>query len=329
MARLSYFLMALNPDYYRLAEIRSGLGQRHTLHEFLQHPWSIVSRNGRGLISAYVGYFTWPFVVLLAAGIVLAARTHRRLSLVLLLWAVVPFVSVVPFAELPFPRYLLSSVPPLVAFLALGVVRAADALAARLPRWGAGRVLVVAGAALAVAAPALAFDARVEHDPNRTKYPAWDDAQYASGWPSGNGWVAFIHEMQRRTPEGATVAVGSYVTFSNIVPLRLPPSDGYAFVDAVSPEGRSAPFLVESQIPPTDRGFGELRRVWAYPRPRGGPAVVLYVRGFRTGGRFAATPEELRTILGLSSDAFSRWLARHPQVRAWRDSQPGAAPSKS
>jgi hypothetical protein len=322
MARLAYFILSLNPDYYRLGQIRATLGQHRPIHDVVHHSWSALSANVPGLLRAYEGYLTWPFIALLVAGIGFGWRSQRRLTIVLLAWAAAPFVFAAFLSLLAFPRYLLSSLPPLVALASLGAVRGGALLAARLPKLSVPRIVVFAAVTLALASPALAFDARVELDPNRTRYPGLDDVQYARGWPSGNGWVAFIGELQHLAPHGVTVAVASFVTFSNVVDLRLPEADGYFFVPADSAAGRHAPFLVQSQIPATDRGDGSLREIWRYDRPRGGPPVILFARGFRVNGRFEATPNDVRAALGLSTPAFDRWLRRHPRIEAWAKAQP-------
>jgi len=71
MARLAYLVLALNPDYYRLAQIRETLGQHRPIHDVVHHPWTALSANGPGLLRAYEGYLTWPFIALLVVGIVL------------------------------------------------------------------------------------------------------------------------------------------------------------------------------------------------------------------------------------------------------------------
>src|SRR3954447_10030063 len=103
--------------------------------------------------------------------------------------------------------------------------------------------------------------------------------------------------------------------------LRTPESQGYHFVDSKSPAGRVAPFMVESEDPPLARGYGDLRPAWQYVRPRSGPPVTLYVRGFWMPAGFPADPDRLRDLLRLSAHEFDEWLARHPRQRAWRDAQ--------
>jgi hypothetical protein len=201
------------------------------------------------------------------------------LAIVLLLWAVAPFVGASLFAVFAAPRYLLSSVPPLVVIAALGLVRLVELVFARVPAARTHRASAAAAIVAVAAGAALAFDTRVELDPSRTQYPAVDDVQFACGWPSGGGWVAFIDRLRQLAPNGAVVAFASGRTFSNVVTLRMPESDGYRFVDASSPEGRVAPFVVVSEDPLLDQGQGELRPIWQYVRPRGGPPVTLYARG--------------------------------------------------
>jgi hypothetical protein len=325
MARFAYQILSLNPDYYRFAEIKRQVGQTNELHDVLHHPWTFVSRNTPDFLRAYAGYLTWPLIALLAFGAWVAVRAQRRLTIVLLVWAVAPLVAASLLALFAAPRYLLGSVPPILALLALGLVRLVELILARFPSARAHRASVAAAVFVAAAVAAVAFDLRVQLDPNRARYPAVDDVQFACGWPAGNGWVAFMDELRQLAPNGVNVAVASFRTFSDSVRLRMPASQGYQFVDAASPAGRVAPFLVESEDPPLDRGYGDLRPAWQYVRPRGGPPVTLYVRGFWTRAGFAADPDRLRDLLGLSPPEFDQWLARHPRQRAWRDAQPVAA----
>jgi 4-amino-4-deoxy-L-arabinose transferase-like glycosyltransferase len=322
IARAMYEILALSPDYARMAEIAKAIHQQNSIGDVLRHPLRYLDRNLPDLLRAYRGYLTWPIVALIAVGVVTAVRAERgRLALVYAAAAVGPLALAAFFAVGPFPRYVVDSVPPLVTFAAVGLVRVADVVNRRLPIARARLALVAVVLFAAFASSAVAFDARVEQDPNRAQYPAMDDFQFAQGWPSGNGWVAFIAELRRRAPHGATVAYATDVTFSAVVTLRLREPD-YRFVDSASPEGRAAPLLVESLLPPNDRGYGTLRPVWQYRRPRGGPPVTLYRRLLHVHGVRVATPRELRGVLGLSPAAFAHWLASRPHVRAWAEEQP-------
>ena len=124
-------------------------------------------------------YWTWPLLLAAGAGLSLAVARRDRKGILLGMLAIVPLAAFPFVSGHIFPRYLVASIIP----TAILVGSFGDALWRRF----GGRLAVAA--LLALAAPALRFDALLLRDPLRAPLPEIERGQYLMGWQSGYGVV--------------------------------------------------------------------------------------------------------------------------------------------
>lgn len=115
-------------------------------------------------------YLTWPMVLLVGVGVLVA---HSRL---LLISALVPLLLLIVYAKILFPRYLLPVMPFLIIYAATGF----NWLKQKLPRLLRPLLVVF------LLAPAW-FDWQILKDVTTAPLPEIDQWQLVTGWPSGYG----------------------------------------------------------------------------------------------------------------------------------------------
>lgn len=193
-------LQRLSPDYAeasRFAGWAEGVVYRAP-SEVLSDPVRYLVDATRQYARQMASWFSVPLIVAVAVGLVSVRRGAWRLPVLLAAWSGAAAMSVALLAPVLWGRYLLASIPPLLALAALGLVVAA--------RWAlcrpGGPILVALGASVALAPPLL-FDGRFAAHPGRPALPsATDDVVYRTGGTAGVGWDdvagALRGEMRRR-----------------------------------------------------------------------------------------------------------------------------------
>lgn len=312
VAGLAYSTMLLSEFYddFRAAQAPS-VTPAHSLGDGISDLGHWLDHNVPPYLDALAGYFTLPVLVLCGVGIVVTFRERPRHAIVVALWAAVPIAAAVLLADVPYPRYLLTAAPPLVVFAGIGALAVVEWLRAQR---GAA---VAAAAAVLLALPALAYDARVLANPDTASYPSRDDEGYATGWPAGSPWPKVADELRRRAGGGpALVVLGEHQPIA--VRLLLLDAPRITLVRVGDPQAGAARFGVENEEPlPDPPGAVRWRRVWSYQRPRGGETASLYESGVEVDGTFYRTPDALRAGLGLPDAEFDAFIAARPEIQRW------------
>lgn len=159
MAGVGYSVLMLSDYWDDLGPAREALGMHRPLGDALSHPWRGVSENWSLFVDALDGYLTTPLLLLAVLGAGIALKERPRVAALVLAWALFPLVALLVLANVPFPRYIVSAVPPLLILAALGLVRLWEWTAAR------GGTVTASAAAALLSVPTLVFDARVLADP--------------------------------------------------------------------------------------------------------------------------------------------------------------------
>ena len=277
-------LLESSSYYAQLQQTRSSAFYTvRSVHDVLSDPFGSWGNSWSAFRPALVEYVSIPLLVAAAGGAVLAWRRDPRLVLLLLGWAVLPFLVSMCFSTFPFPRHIMYVVPPLVVLMGYGIVGGAQAIVQALPpRVGLG---VAALALLLVLLPALRLDWRVLAHPVSAKYPGKDDQQYVTGTGGGSPWPGVRDELRRRA-RGAQVVVLHPNANPERVELMLGPDSRYVFPRGDSPLAPRAQFaltdradqpFVDQQALDDMRKLG-MRPIARFPRPRGGVVVTLYGR---------------------------------------------------
>ena len=109
---------------------------------FHANAWARFRGNMGGLTNWFVAYFTWPWIIGVLASLIVTLKSYWRKTLLLLGWFTGPFLILTAFGLILYPRYILFMVFPLLIILALG-------LSKLKPYWLAASsfVLIVAYAA--------------------------------------------------------------------------------------------------------------------------------------------------------------------------------------
>ena len=312
VAGICYSVLTLSEFWDDYGSARASLGTWRPLGTGLSHPLRWLNHAWIGDRDLFLGFVTWPILLLAALGLVRGLRTRPRLGLLYLLWALAPTVTAVLFLKETFARYLLPTVPLIALFAGHGAHTLARGTR-RLPaKW---RPLATTGALALIALAALVFDGHILANPATAAYPGTSRSEYATGWAAGTGWKALARELERQAAE-KPIVVGYYDQFSYALPLLLRhhPEITFSRADA------NAGYVVRNgEDSSTMTGNGSLRLIWTYRRPRGGVPVELYERGVRVHDSFFRTPDELRAGLGLPDAQFDRFLQKHLQIKAWYD----------
>jgi len=311
MAGIGYSILMLSDYWDDLGTARRAIDMHRPVGEALSRPWQYAGENAPLFVEALAGYVTVPLLLLFVLGAVVALRDRPPPAALLLGWALFPLATAFLLAYVAYPRYIVIAVPPIVVFVALGLVR--------LWEWTAARqgTVVATAAAVLLAVPALVFDSRVVADPAGFRYPALDDEQFATGWTAGRAWEDVADELERRAGSRPTfVQLGE--RNSPALELLLRDRPNIRLTTGSHPLGPAAAYAIENGDTLSGRdGLLDLRPVWETRRPRGGTALRLLVRGPVWEGRFYSTPDDLRAGLGLPDPKFDAFLASHPEVLAW------------
>lgn len=307
-----YSVLRFSEHYDDLARVRHEIYPTHSVGDALASPRFWIEHNWPLYQDALIGYLTLPVLLLVALGAGLALRRSPRLAVLVAAWGIAPVVAALLLADEPFPRYLLTGIPPLLALAGYGASAGAGWVAARAPRrWSPA---AVAAAAALIVAPSLVFDARVLAHPASATYPGLDDLQYATGAASGGPWPKLADELRARAGrERATVVMGEQGSPALELLLRGTPS-----LAVVREADGATRFGVENGVElPDPPGAVTWRELARFERPRGGVPLVLLERGVVVEGAFVATPDELRERLGLDDAGFDGFLGAHSDVADW------------
>jgi 4-amino-4-deoxy-L-arabinose transferase-like glycosyltransferase len=311
---IGYSILRLSDLYSEMERAGRAIGLHRDYGEALRHPARWAERNWPLFRAGLGGYLTAPIVVAAAVGAGLGLRARSRVAAVLVGWTLVVLVGATLLAMLPFPRYILVAVPPVVILAAYGLVRTVEAVAA----WAGPYRRPAAAAVVAIAVvPALLFDARLLANPDTARYPALDDRQFATGGTAGHAWVKVARELERRLGDRPAVVQLADLS-SPALALLLLDRPTIDLVSGTDPRGRAARFAIENG-PQLRRANGliRLRPVFEVHRPRGGRTLTLLERGVAWDGRFYTDPESLRAGLQFPDEQFDAFVASHPELQAW------------
>ena len=256
------------------------------LGQVLSHPFATTANAWSVFRPAVTGYVTLPVAALASVGAVISWRRRPRMTALLALWVILPFVVALIFTLHPYPRHVMYALPPVIVFAAETLVGGvARARVASAGRW---RIPASAVVVVLLLAPALLFDVRALAHPPIARYPGLDDLQYVTGVPAGGAWPGGVAAIRRRAV-GTHVVVLAAEADPNVVRFLLSadpraPGSRYRVVVPSQPLSARAQFALVDQLPfsnpPALRFIAQhhFAVVGRFPRPRGGATVTLYER---------------------------------------------------
>lgn len=244
------------------------------------HAWAVFQ-------PALTGYVTLPLIAAGVLGALLALRTQRRLTTLIAVWIVVPFLAALTFTLVPYPRHIMYVLPQAMVLIAYAAVWA-GARWRRVSRYAGPGVAAAVAVGVLIMLPALLLDARLLAHPRVARYPGLDDLQYVTGVPAGGGWPSVAEAIRRRSGGRPTVILVAEAD-PNVIRFLLsanPDSRGNPYTVVLPSDSRFAQsrFAIVDQLPFVDEGalrFIARERfavVGRFPRPRGGAVITLYER---------------------------------------------------
>lgn len=280
-------IMRLSPWMHMIG--RKNLEFVVSFSDFFKEPWRWFWGNLPSLTKWWVGWLTWPLMVVSILGFVmmllpgkhpLRLRGKFREVVFLLVHAAVPLLAAAAFGKVIFARYMLFATPPLL----LAAAVATDRILTLSNKIEAKVVFV---SFLAVAAVFLDF--KILTDPLRAPIIQADRDQYVDGFPAGWGIDEVIGFLKREASD-KKIFLGTQGTFglmpasfelylwdNNNIEIR-----GYWPVskvpkDVVDKAGEKPTYFVyyesyEGQIPPQDN----IELVKAYQKGIGNRFMYLY-----------------------------------------------------
>jgi 4-amino-4-deoxy-L-arabinose transferase-like glycosyltransferase len=161
----------------------------------------------------------WPILLLAAFGLLVTVKKYWKENLVLLAWFLVPIVVQSEYAKVFTARYILFSVPYLIALAGTAFINSTFHLKrAKASPWGV-LVLVVQVFLVLFVISALLFDIHLFTDPSKANLPRSERSGYLEEWTAGTGIkevADYLRSEMQTLPAGSQVVVGTEGFFGTL-----------------------------------------------------------------------------------------------------------------
>ncbi len=192
LALIIYNVQRLSPFLHFVAEKNKTFVL--TLGEFIRNPFAVVFGN-LPIIPADVAWesgFILPFLGLL--GLFFLFKKHQKLALYILLWILLPYLAIVFFAKVIFPRYL-------IFFASIFLILAVFYLDSLKNKKTIKLLLVLYFVA------ALYFDYTIVFAQDSIPFPPIDRGQYIEGISAGTGVKEIIDFARQKSSEKPVILI--------------------------------------------------------------------------------------------------------------------------
>lgn len=187
IGELFYSFLRLSPIFGMIAQKNQVFV--YPLSQWINHPFTYFLGNFKGLSIWFSEYLTYSFIILIFISLALISRQTRE-KLLLLLYFVIPFLSLSLFAKVIYPRYILFMTLSLFPLVAWGLYYLIMLVKQEFEKRKINKNISLT-AALILILLFLTYPAFVSiqfaADPSSAKIAGADRGQYISGWPSGWG----------------------------------------------------------------------------------------------------------------------------------------------
>ncbi|MCL4364299.1 glycosyltransferase family 39 protein [Patescibacteria group bacterium] len=208
IAIVIYNVQRLSPFFHFVAE--KNLTFVMSFPEFFKTPFQYFWNNLR-----YTPlYIIWEMGFVLGliglAGLIKLIRSDKKLGAYFFLWILLPFIAIVFFTKVLFPRYL-------IFFASLLLILAAYYLSEKK------RTILFVFIFLSV----LIFDSTMLFAYQYIPFPAVDRGQYIEGWPAGWGIKETMDFARQKAKEKPVVIIaeGNFGMASDVLDVFLKPGD--------------------------------------------------------------------------------------------------------
>lgn len=195
IAVLLYNVQRLSPFLHFVAEKNHTFVK--TWDEFIQAPFSVVSGNARYIpfhTMHNLGYATF-FLGLI--GLFVLYKKRRNLALYLLIWMVIPYITITFFMKVLYSRYIIFMLSPFIVFAGYLITEKMK------------RKIVWAGILFLVYIFTLYFNYTIVFDYKNIPFLPDDRGQYIEGMPSGQGIREIITYARVRSAHKPIVIIAS------------------------------------------------------------------------------------------------------------------------
>ena len=210
---LALISVVLAYGYYsvlRLSPFFSIIGDKNAnfvypIKDWLIHPFTFFIGNIKGVFDWLTTYLTWPIFVLIIASFFISFRFFKE-KLMLLVWFLIPFVTLALFGRILYPRFILFMT---LFLLPLGAFSIYEILTRVKNKY------VSIAVVLAFLLISLRSDYFIIFNFANSPIPKSDLGQYINDWPAGGGAKEIIEYLNNESKKGK-IFVASPGTFGSL-----------------------------------------------------------------------------------------------------------------
>jgi 4-amino-4-deoxy-L-arabinose transferase-like glycosyltransferase len=171
---LIYNMLRISPLFFTISQKNSTF--IYPLSEWVTHPFQFVGGNLRGMTDWLFVYLTFPVILLILFSFIMIKRQPRE-KLMLVIWFIIPYVSLALYGKVLYPRFILFMTIPLLIL----AVWTALYLYERLNKW-----VFILFFAIILFYPVYVSE-KIIFEITKAPIPKHDLGQYVNDWPSGWG----------------------------------------------------------------------------------------------------------------------------------------------
>ncbi len=223
IALVIYNVQRLSPFFHYVAQ--KNLTFVLSFDEFLKTPFKLFFNN-ISLTPLYIWWesgFVMPLLAIL--GIISLAKKDKKLAGYLFIWLILPFIAIVFFTKVLFPRYMIffASLLLILSSYLLSHISYLSPPNSYLLTPNRIRTLLLVLIFLAVSY----FNYTILFDYKNIPFPQVDRGQYIEGWPAGWGIKEFMDfaRVQSQTKPVIIIAEGNFGMAGDVLDVFLKRSD--------------------------------------------------------------------------------------------------------
>lgn len=211
IAMVIYNVQRLSPFFQFVGQ--KNLGFVMSFEEFIKTPFKVFFAN-IGLTPLYIWWESGFIMPLLAIpGLIGLYKKDWKLAIYLSIWFVLPFIAIVFFTKVLFPRYIIFFASSLLIFATYFLTNISKRL----------KVIFLILIILAVSY----FNYTIIFDYKNIPFPAVDRGQYLEGWPAGWGIKEFMDyaRLKSQTKPVVIIAEGNFGMAGDVLDVFMKRSD--------------------------------------------------------------------------------------------------------
>ena len=204
LALFYYSILRLSPFFHIIAEKNATFA--YPFSEWVQHPFTFLEGNLKGVIDWLVTYSTFPLLFFTFASFIIGKKKFLGEKLLLLSWFLIPFVSLALFGKTLYPRFILFMTMPLLILASFSLIYILDKMKKNILK-----ALLFFAFILLMLRSDYYILTNFAHAP----IPYADLQQYVNDWPAGGGINEMIEFLKFQASTGK-IYVASQGTFGSL-----------------------------------------------------------------------------------------------------------------